>query len=113
MIFQSIFDLRPLKISIRREHRFFAFFGAQSQCDTSLLFCFCQNIQGLRIFLSYFLSFLAILCTKHSMSNLKTQAGGFGDFYTMKRSSDMGTQMALAQLLKSMEDEQLRSHEYN
>jgi len=37
--------------------------------------------------------------------------GGFGDFYTMKRSG-LNNEFLLAKLLKFMEDEQLRSHDY-
>lgn len=38
--------------------------------------------------------------------------GGFGDFYTMKR-SDMSNEFLLAKFLKYMEkDEQMRSHDY-
>jgi len=37
--------------------------------------------------------------------------GGFGDFYTMKRSG-FSNEFLLAKLLKYMEDEQMRSHDY-
>jgi len=37
--------------------------------------------------------------------------GGFGDFYTMKRSG-INNEFLLAKLLKYMEDEQMRSHDY-
>jgi len=38
--------------------------------------------------------------------------GGFGDFYTMKRSAGLNNEFLLAKLLKYMEDEQMRSHDY-
>lgn len=37
--------------------------------------------------------------------------GGFGDFYTMKRSG-MSNEFLLAKFLKYMEDEQMRAHDY-
>jgi len=37
--------------------------------------------------------------------------GGFGDFYTMKRSG-FNNEFLLAKLLRYMEDEQMRSHDY-
>jgi len=38
--------------------------------------------------------------------------GGFGDFYTMKRSQDNLSEAYLAQILKFLEDDQLRAHDY-
>jgi len=43
--------------------------------------------------------------------NSKKDKGGFGDFYTMKRSG-FNNEFLLAKLLKYMEDEQMRSHDY-
>ena len=39
-------------------------------------------------------------------------SGGFGDFYTMKRSQDNLSEAYLAQILKFLEDDQLRAHDY-
>ena len=38
--------------------------------------------------------------------------GGFGDFYTMKRSQDNLNEAYLAQLLRFLDDESLKAHDY-
>jgi hypothetical protein len=49
--------------------------------------------------------------TYTALLSISTNAGGFGDFYTMKRSG-LNKEFLLAKLLKFMEDEQLRSPDY-
>ena len=39
-------------------------------------------------------------------------SGGFGDFYTMKRSQDNLSEAYLAQILRFLGDDQLRGHDY-
>lgn len=50
------------------------------------------------------------LAVKNPCCNSNT--GGFGDFYTMKRSSGFNNEFLLAKFLKFMEDEQMRAHDY-
>ena len=76
---------------------------------------------ALNFFTETFLLFLRLCYSRNQIRrNLKCFcihcvsriSGGFGDFYTMKRSQDNLSEAYLAQILKFLEDDQLRAHDY-